>query len=390
MLDFTSALYLGMRHPHRSLRSWAELTTGRPAALEAPREAQPLVRDLARLLGQEDATLGTSTLHLFWDLFDVLARDRIAIYTDSGAYPIARWGIERVAAKGVPTNEFKSHDPAALEALLNRDRKSGYRPVVVADGLCPATGRTAPLPQYLELVRARAGYLVIDDTQALGILGHGSTPGLPYGSGGAGSAAWHGIGGPELIVVSSLAKGLGAPLATLAANAQVVAKFEALSACRMHCSPPSFAAIGAGQRALMINAGQGDDLRARLLTLVRRLRHQLHEAGIAASGGFFPVQTLKPVPEVDAATLHDRLSDLGVRTVLHRSRNGGDTRLSFLISTAHSAADIDAGIDALRAAWALTWRKRQNLPREPAPGAIAEQSPRPRLCASSTRAIGNL
>jgi 8-amino-7-oxononanoate synthase len=363
MLDFTSALYLGMRHPHQSLRSWTELTAGRPAALEAPREAQNLARGLARLLGQEAATLGTSTLHLFWDLFDVLARDRIAIHIDSGAYPIARWGIERVAAKGVPTTEFKSHDPAALEALLNRDRKSGYRPVVVGDGLCPATGRTAPLPQYLRLVRAHAGCLVIDDTQGLGILGHGPAPGLLYGSGGAGTVAWLGIGGPELIVVSSLAKGFGAPLAALAANARVIAKFEELSACRVHCSPPSFAAIGAGERALMINASQGDDLRARLLTLVRRFRDHLREVGIAVAGGFFPVQTLKPVPGVDAATLHDRLSDLGVRTVLHRAQNGSDTRLSFLISTAHSAADIDAGIDALQAAWTLTGRKRQNPPR---------------------------
>jgi 8-amino-7-oxononanoate synthase len=371
MLDFTSALYLGMRHPYQSLKSWAQLTTGRPAALEAPREARHLARGFARLLGQEGATLGTSTLHLFWDLFDVLARDRIAIYTDSGIYPIARWGIERVAAKGVSTTEFKSHDTAALEALLNRDFKSGLRPVVVTDGLAPASGRTAPLPEYLRLVRAYAGYLVIDDTQALGILGHVPAPGLPYGSGGAGTAAWHGIDGPELIIVSSLAKGFGAPLAALAANARVIAKFEELSACRMHCSPPSFAAIAAGERALVINAGRGDDLRARLLTLVRRFRHGLHEIGIAASGGFFPVQTLKPVPGTDPARLHDRLSDLGVRTVLHRARNGGDTRLSFLISAAHSATDIDAGIDTLRAAWGRT---RQSPPRALMLGAIAEQS----------------
>ena len=371
MLDFTSALYLGMRHPHQSLRSWAELTSGRPAALETPREARRLARGLARLLGQEGATLGTSTLHLFWDLFDVLASDRIAIYTDSGIYPIARWGIERVAAKGVPTTEFESHHPAALEALLNRDRKSGLRPVVAADGLAPATGRTAPLPEYLSLVRAYAGYLVIDDTQALGILGHGPTLGLPYGSGGAGTAAWHGIGGSELIVVSSLAKGFGAPLAAVAANARVIAKFEELSACRMHCSPPSLAAIAAGERALMINAVRGDDLRTRLLTLVRQFRHGLREVGIVASGGFFPVQTLKPVPVTDPARLHGRLSDLGVRTVLHRPRNGGGTRLSFLISNAHTATDIDAGIDTLRAAWGRT---RQSPPRALMPGAIAGQS----------------
>ncbi|HXC24623.1 MAG TPA: hypothetical protein VNU46_01825, partial [Gemmatimonadaceae bacterium] len=149
MLDFTSALYLGFRHAHDALRPWAQLTTGRPAALEPAPEAVVLAQDLAQLLGCEGAALAPSTLHLFWDLFDVLARDRIAIYVDGGTYPIARYGVERAAAKGVPTSTFPAHDPAALASLLQRDRTTGRRPVVVADGLCTATGRTVPLADYL-------------------------------------------------------------------------------------------------------------------------------------------------------------------------------------------------------------------------------------------------
>jgi len=80
---------------------------------------------------------------------------------------------------------------------------------------------------------------------------------------------------------------------------------------------------------------------------------------------------LKPAAGIDLALLHARLSDLGVGTVLHRARNGGETRLSFLISAAHSAADIDAGIGAIRAAWGRT---RQSAPRAQMLVAIAEQS----------------
>ena len=150
MLDFTSALYLGFRHAHHTLRSWAQLTTGRPAALEPAPEAERVAQDLAQLLRCERAVLAPSTLHLYWDLFDLLARDHIAIYVDAGTYPIARWGIERAAAKGVRTATFPTHDPAALEYLLYRDRQEGFRPVVVTDGICPETGRTAPLPDYLK------------------------------------------------------------------------------------------------------------------------------------------------------------------------------------------------------------------------------------------------
>ena len=346
-----------MRHPHNSLRPWVELTTGRPAAIESPREGERLAHELARLLGQERATLGTSTLHLFWDLFDVLATDRIAIYTDAGAYPIARWGIERVAAKGVPTADFRSHDTAALEALLHRDRRSGFRPVVVTDGLCPISGRTAPLPDYLRLVRARSGYLVVDDTQALGILGRDPAPTVPYGSGGAGSPAFHSIEGPEMIVASSLAKGFGAPLAAIAGSVQVISKFEGLSSTRVHSSPPSLAALAAGERALIINTSQGDNLRGRLWNLVHRFRDHLRQLGLSAFGGFFPVQTLKPIPDVEAGQLHDRLTSLGVKTVLHQVRNGLGVRLSFLITTLHSPADIDRGVDVLQRACAQTRRQ---------------------------------
>jgi 8-amino-7-oxononanoate synthase len=360
VIDFTSALYLGMRHPHNSLRPWVELTTGRPAAIESPREGERLAHELARLLEQERTTLGTSTLHLFWDLFDVLATDRIAIYTDAGAYPISRWGIERVAARGIPTTDFRSHDAAALEDLLHRDRRSGFRPVVVTDGLCPIAGRTAPLPEYLRLVRQRSGYLVIDDTQALGILGRHPTPAAPYGSGGAGSAAWHGIEGPELIVTNSLAKGFGAPLAVMAGSGAVISKFKELSSTRVHSSPPSLAVIAAGQRALVINASQGDSLRSRLLELVCHFRDRLRQLGLSTSGGFFPVQTLKPIPDVDVGWLHNRLMSLGVKTVLHRPQNGLEIKLSFLIATLHTAAEIDTAINALRQARALTRRQSRN------------------------------
>ena len=139
MLDFTSVLYLGFRHAFGALRPWTQLTTGRPAALEEAPEAVTLAQDLARLVGCERAVLAPSTLHLYWDLFDVLAGDRVAIYADAGTYPIARWGIERAAAKGVPTSTFPIHDPAALESLLIRDERARRRPIVVTDGLCTAT-----------------------------------------------------------------------------------------------------------------------------------------------------------------------------------------------------------------------------------------------------------
>lgn len=347
MLDFTSALYLGLHHPSGTLRPWVQLTTGRPAALGAPPGAEELSEDLGYLLGCEQATLGASTLHIFWDLFDVLATEPIGIYMDAGTYPIVRWGVERVSAKGVPTANFQRHDPAALEDLLRRHQRLNLRPVVVTDGLCPATGRTAPVVEYLNLVRARNGYLVIDDTQALGILGHHPGLNAPYGRGGGGTPAWHGIQAPELIVGSSLAKGFGVPLAVLAGSKFVISRFENTSATRMHCSPPSVALIHAAEHALEVNKSVGERLRMRLAQLARQFRERLRQVGLAASGGLFPVQTLQPIAAIDTARLHTVLQESGVTTVLHRTRNDFAARISFLLTASHQFEDVDRAVEVL-------------------------------------------
>jgi 8-amino-7-oxononanoate synthase len=358
MLDFTSVLYLGFRHAHSALRPWAQLTTGRPAALEPAPEAVALAQDLARLLGCERAVLAPSTLHLFWDLFDVLSRDHVAIYADGGTYPIARFGVERAAAKGIPTSTFPTHDPAALASTLQRGLPTGRRPIVVTDGLSPTTGLPAPLADYFRLVRQQNGYLVVDDTQALGILGKEPARDAPYGRGGAGTLAWHGVEGPELIIGSSLAKGFGAPLAVLASSARMIAKFEELSGTRVHSSPPSLAVISAARRALAINETQGDSLRGHLAKLVLHFRESLRQVGLAVRGGLFPFQTLRAIPGIDPESLYRRLLSLGVRAVLGSARHAPSAALSFLITVLHTRSDISRCVDALQRSCVLVRHER--------------------------------
>ena len=53
---------------------WDRLTLGKPAALESPPGAREVEGELAALTGCERAVLAPSTLHLFWDLFGILAK----------------------------------------------------------------------------------------------------------------------------------------------------------------------------------------------------------------------------------------------------------------------------------------------------------------------------
>ncbi len=217
MLDFTSSLYLGLRHGSTSLEPWDALTSGRPAALQEPCEARAAAGELGsagRLCGRDAAAV---------DLPPVLGSarraqpraDRDLSWTPRPTRSHA--GAPNTGPdKGVPLLPFPRHDATQLARLLGRRR--GARPLVLCDGVCPGSDSQPPLADYAALAHRHGGWLVIDDTQGLGVFGHSASPAAPYGLGGGGSLQWHAIGGDHVVVGSSLAKGFGVPVALLAGS----------------------------------------------------------------------------------------------------------------------------------------------------------------------------
>jgi 8-amino-7-oxononanoate synthase len=345
-VDFRSALYLGRNHARRDLPDWLRLTPGKPAALEEPALAQRVALELAGLQGCEDAVIGVSTLHLFWDFFGLVARSPVQIWIDSGVYPVARWGAERAQFLGAAIGEFRHQDAEHLRQRLLRS-SGGRRPVVVTDGLCPICGTLAPLGEYSRLMENYGGLLVVDDTQALGILGIRPGPWAPYGEGGGGSLRAAQLEGSEGIVsISSLAKGFGAPMAALSGPAAIVEDFRSGSLTRVHSSPPCVAAVAAAAASLAWNREAGDSARQRLGGLVGRFRRRMLERfGTLPAGGSFPVQNLR---HRNAPALHAGLQARGVDALLLQERDTHPgVRLSFIVRADQSPSEIDAAVDTL-------------------------------------------
>lgn len=332
MLDFTSALYLGLRHPSAALAPWPALSSGRPAALAEVAGADAVAARLADLTGCEAATLLPSTLHLFWDLFASLPK-HATFYVDSGAYPVARWGVEHAVSRGARRREFVHFDVESLRRQL-RVRDARESPVVVVDGFCPACARPAPLAELLEVVREHGGRLVIDDTQALGVLG----------SQGGGSLRACGIAGEDILFTASMAKGFGVPAAMLAASKAQVAAFQRRSLTRVHCSPVTVAVVRAIEHALRVNELHGDSLRALLMRRIHDFRAAMADTCATVRGELFPVQMLDCAfaRGEGARWLQRQLLESGVRTVLHTASG---PRLSFIITARHRAGEIQQAVD---------------------------------------------
>ena len=345
MPDFTSALYLGMHHPKSELRPWQQLTSGVPLALAVPDAQRRVETSLAKLVNCDAAVLGPSTLHLFWDLFGLLANKRTVILVDRGAYPISRWGIERARLQGAQVETFPHHDANALD--MASKRHSERRILVVSDGFCTGCGSRAPVADYLAIATARGGMLVLDDTQGLGLLGIMPSKTHPLGRGGGGVVADLPARSPHLLAISSLGKGFGVPLAALAGSHTWLKRFIAESDTRVHCSPPSLAHVHAAAHALNLNQRQGERLRERLVKLIRTFRNLIRQLGWRSVGGLFPVQSLIFRNPEEARQLYRNLLRHDIYTVLRRIRCCGHAAVSFVLNAHHKDHELEIALSRL-------------------------------------------
>ena len=350
MADFTSSLYLGMRHASTELPGWPALTTGRPAVLEPPPGAVAAAARLAALAGAERTVLTRSTLHGLVDCLDVLAGPDTGLAVDAGVYPVAQWAVRRAAGRNTPVVIVGHHRSAELVDAVRRLAGPGMRPVVVADGVCTGCGRAYPLASAAVEVHDLGGTVLLDDTQGLGILGvRPDRMYLPYGRGGGGSVPHAGLGHTGIVTVSSLAKAFGAPVACVAGSTDVLTQVQTAGSA-VHSSPPSVVDVAAATNALDLNAAAGDTLRALLADRVCTLRRRTAEHGIPLVGGLFPVQNTPALSVARGRWLLDRLSAAGVRAVLRRACGGGSA-IAMVLTVAHQPAEIERAADVLGAAW---------------------------------------
>ena len=314
-LDFTSSLYLGLRHSANSLPEWESLTWGKPAGLWEPEISQLLGKAFANLQGEADGILYPSTLHLFWDLFAHLGKSKLGILIDEHAYPIGKWGTQAANSKRRIIRSFPHNNLEQLQTLLRKVHEKGCRPVILTDGWCTSCGKVNPLREYLALLYPFEGWLVVDDTQAIGILGKQPNLSMPYGFGGGGVLRWLNLSGERLIMGSSLAKAFGVPIAMLSGTEAFIKQMKADSKLRWHASPPSQAHLHAARKALILNQERGSQLRMQLWKNVRGFRHLMKALDLFPQGGIFPVQRIISPDPYQIESFYRDLLHTGIRVL---------------------------------------------------------------------------
>ncbi len=346
-LDFTSALYLGMHHPRSTLGEFASLTTGVPAALREPPGVGVVNRAVASLVGMDRALVFPSTLHLFSDIFFQAVDSSDLIVWDAGLYPIVQSALESaVARRGLQAICFAHHRPRALARVLLAQPPQ-RRTWIVTDGFCPGCGHAAPIAAYSKVAQHLAATLLIDDTQAIGIMGAHSSRIAPYGLGGGGTVRLTPPRHTSVVVAASLCKGFGAPLCIVAGTERFIRGLEQASETRVNSSPPSAANLNAAMNALKLNVLRGDRLRRRLAGLVTFFRERANERCIPVAGGIFPAQRCWVGDAENTLRVHRDLMRQGVLAVPQQSRCGPESSLTFFVNADHRHDQIDEALGIL-------------------------------------------
>jgi 8-amino-7-oxononanoate synthase len=343
--DFASALYLGLEHSYASLPAWRRLSLGKPAVLGEVEGTDAAQQELAALTGCDRALFAPSTLHVFIDLFLAFGEKNVTFLLDEDVYPVVRRAALCATSAGSVVETFGSRCRKRVTTLIQRCGVK--RPVIVTDGFYPLRGKHSPLRVYARLAGAAGGFVVVDDTQALGIFGSKPRSVAPYGMGGGGSLRLLELEGSDVVVVASLAKAFGVPVAVIAGPFQRIHQFERRSFTRIHSSPVSAAMMASVRSAAQINRLHGEWLRRRLARLVRKFQNGLRELGLSHTHGCFPVQTVEDSGGLDAVATSAALEAAGVQTVVTRDQPFGTPKMSFILTAAHQEEEIDQALACL-------------------------------------------
>jgi 8-amino-7-oxononanoate synthase len=346
LLSFCSNDYLGLAADHRLIEALAhgarKYGVGAGAAhliSGHSRAHHELEEALADFTGRERALLFSTgymanlgVLQALTGRGDTVFEDRLdhASLIDGGL-------LSRAALKRYP-----HADVAALERRLAG--ASGRR-LVATDGVFSMDGDLAPLSGLAAACTRHGAWLLVDDAHGLGVVG-------PRGRG---TVALHGLdSGRVPILMGTLGKAFGTSGAFVAGSEALIETLiqQARSYVYTTAAPPAVAV--ATLRALQIAEAE-EWRRERLVELVGRFRREAEALGFellspGSTAQATPIQPILAGSAERALAWSRALEERGILVTAIRPptvpEHGARLRVTF--SAAHSEADLDRLLEALR------------------------------------------
>ncbi|MCL4215158.1 MAG: glycine C-acetyltransferase [Gemmatimonadales bacterium] len=237
------------------------------------------------------------------------------------------------------TGVYQHSDMDDLVAKL-KAQKGARRRIIWTDGVFSMEGSIAKLPQLLQVARDHDAILVMDDSHATGVLGKT----------GRGTAEHFGVVGEVDVITSTLGKALGGAAGGFVAGPEALADTltqRSRPQLFSNALPPT---VAASALAAVEFIEAHPERVATLRENAAYFRNAIREAGFNPLEGDTPIVPIIIGETADAIRMSDRLLDEGIfvtgfgfPVVPH-----GTARLRCQISAAHSRADLDHAVRAIR------------------------------------------
>lgn len=177
-------------------------------------------------------------------LLQGLASQYEAIFVDQESHYSVMDGIAMV---NKPTTIFAHRDPDDLRHKLKTKLFSGQRPLVISDGIFPASGEIAPLRDYDQvLAQYDQALLCVDDAHATGVLGRK----------GQGTLEYCHVQGEGRYSTGTMSKAFGGHGGIITGSESFIDRLNVGSRLPMASSPVPIPAAAATAKSLEILSGQ--------------------------------------------------------------------------------------------------------------------------------------
>lgn len=269
-----------------------------------------------------------------------------AIFIDEAAHFCV---MEAAHLPSVPIHRFHPRDAADLQAKIEAYLPPGTSPLVMSDGVVPATGQLPPLDDYVRvLARYAPATLLVDDAHGLGVLGdhgRGSLEHLGLEAAANGTIANDGV---SILCGGTLGKAMGGFGGIITGSATFIQLVRNSSHYYDGASaPPSPVATATAKSLELIasNPSFREQLRRNTLHLRQGLRDlglQVHDVPSAQVG-----VAIGNAPNM--ARLHRELREKGfIVPVTSYVGTGPEGIMRFAVCSGHTPRMIDDLLQCLR------------------------------------------
>ena len=246
-------------------------------------------KKLATFVGAEESILFPNTTLTGIGIIPSLIKKGDLIVLDKSAHATMYQAAQMARDKGAILKSYPQNDLKALEEVLETN-KNAPRKLICVDGVYSMTGDYACLPDLIPLVEQYDALLYVDDGHGFGFVGEHPTDDMPYGFKGNGIVKHHHVSHDNIMYVSGTAKGFAAAAAFATVSPAMKEFLMAYAKPLDYTHPSTPFAVGVLLAALEHNDRVGDERRAIVYQLCKRLMDNLQEMGFyVMNDTYFPI-----------------------------------------------------------------------------------------------------